>query len=163
MPAHASQWYLMYSYMLMLIRHDGLQAPCAASAISENVQYMTEESCPSGVAALQSCVCSKNNNFASISADVVTSVKYSCGSTATDDISSASTVMSVYCNQQANVAFPTPTNPVTLYITDVPEISYMGGCASSVLSDVVLGLTEADCQSDATALASCAYVDSLLL
>ncbi len=134
------------------------QAPCAASAVLENIQYQTDENCPEATSALQSCVCSKNNNFASISAGIVSSVKYSCGSTATDDISSAATVMTAYCNQGSAIAFPTPTNPVSLFITDVPEISYLGGCASSVLSYVVMGMTYQACPSDAPSLATCAYV-----
>lgn len=152
---------LRHLYTLLRARRADLQAakaPCAASAINDNVQYQTDENCPEATDALQSCVCSKNNNFASISAGVISSVKYSCGSTATDDMASASTVLSAYCNQNTAVAFPTPTNLVSLYITDVPEISYLGGCASSILSEVVMGLTEEACPSDATAMATCAYV-----
>lgn len=68
------------------------KAPCAKSAISYNVQSQTYDKCPEAVTDLQSCVCTKNNNFASISSRVSVSISYSCGSTASDDHSSAQSV-----------------------------------------------------------------------
>lgn len=133
-----------------------MQAPCAASAISENVQYQTERNCPQAVTALQSCVCSKNNNFASIASAMSSSISYSCGSTASSDQASASTVLSAYCNQNAIPTFPTPTVPVSVYITDIPQISYLAPCASQQLSEGVQLLTESLCPSDAPSLATCA-------
>ncbi|KAK3692658.1 hypothetical protein B0T22DRAFT_21432 [Podospora appendiculata] len=131
-------------------------APCAQAAISDNVQYLTADKCPQAVTELQACVCTKNNNMASISSALSSSISYSCGSTASEDQKSAATVLSAYCNQDKVVAFPTPTMPVSVYITDIAEITELAPCASNALSYAVLSLTYTDCPSDAPALASCA-------
>ncbi|KAL1891700.1 hypothetical protein Sste5346_007449 [Sporothrix stenoceras] len=143
-----------------------LLAPCAQSAISYNVMAMTEDNCPEAVTDLQSCVCSKNNYFGSLSATISSDVSYSCGSTASSDQASASLVFSAYCNQIAVATFPTPTIPVTQYITDIPEMSYLAPCASSQVSYAVLDMTEYLCPPDAVNLATCACAknqNSLLL
>lgn len=116
---------------------------------------MTYDSCPEAVTDLQSCVCSKNNYFASLSADVSSDVSDECGSTASSDQASASTVFSAYCNQKAVVNFPSPTIPVSQYITDIPEMSYLAPCASSQVAYVVMGMTYSLCPPDAGNLATC--------
>ncbi|KAB5566538.1 hypothetical protein GE09DRAFT_738419 [Coniochaeta sp. 2T2.1] len=131
-------------------------APCAADALSYNIQSQTYSNCPEAVTDLQSCVCTKNQNFASISTAISKSVSYSCGSTASEDQASVATVLSAYCNQDSIPSFPTPTIPVSIYITDVPEISYLAKCASYAVSAAVQTLTYDLCPPDATALASCA-------
>ena len=132
-----------------------MQAPCAASALADNILSQTNDVCPQAVTALQSCVCSKGNNLVSISSLVSSGVSLDCGSTASQDQSSAATVLNAYCNQDSAVAFPTPTNPVSVYITDIPQISDLAPCASNELSNVVLGMTEELCPSDAPSLATC--------
>ncbi|KAK3333461.1 hypothetical protein B0T19DRAFT_126614 [Cercophora scortea] len=131
-------------------------APCAQSAISDNVQYLTNNYCPEAVTELQACVCTKNNNMASIASGLSSSISYSCGSTASEDQKSAATVLSAYCNQDKVVAFPTPTIPVSVYITDIPQMTDLAPCASGALSYAVLSLTNYNCPPDAPALASCA-------
>jgi hypothetical protein len=69
-----------------------IQAPCAASAVSYNIQSQTYSNCPEAVGPLQSCVCTKDRNLASISSAISSSVSYSCGSTASEDQASAATV-----------------------------------------------------------------------
>lgn len=115
-----------------------LQAPCAQTALNYDVMYMTEESCPEAVTSMQSCVCSKSNFYSSIGLQLSSDVSQSCGNTATDDQASVSTVFSLYCNQDAVVAFPTPSISVSQYITDIPEISYMPPCASSGISYIAM-------------------------
>lgn len=68
------------------------KAPCAQSAISYNVMSQTYDKCPEAVTELQSCVCTKNNNYASLSSKVSLSISYSCGSTASEDQASAQSV-----------------------------------------------------------------------
>ncbi|KAK1755663.1 hypothetical protein QBC47DRAFT_360566 [Echria macrotheca] len=131
-------------------------APCAQYAVSYNVQSLTYSKCPEDASALQACVCTKNNNLASIASDLAKSVSYSCGSTATDDQASASTVLNAYCNQDKPVTFPTATSPVNAYITEVAEIGALAKCAQSALGYGVASLTWTQCPSDAPALASCA-------
>ncbi|KAJ9151171.1 TPR/MLP1/MLP2-like protein [Pleurostoma richardsiae] len=131
-------------------------APCAASAVSQNIQALTYDHCPEAVTDLQGCVCTKDNNFASISSGIQASVSYSCGSTASDDVASAQTVLTAYCNQNSIPTFPTPTSPVSQLITDVPEFEYLAPCAASGLSLAVGTLTWELCPEEPTALATCA-------
>ncbi|KAI0898839.1 hypothetical protein F4806DRAFT_315451 [Annulohypoxylon nitens] len=131
-------------------------APCAAAAVSENVQTQTIDNCPEAVTDLQSCVCTKANNFASISSGISKSVSYSCGSTASEDQTSAASVFSAYCNQASITPFPTPTYPVTQYITDFPAWKELAPCAASGLSYIVQSLTYDLCNAEASLLATCA-------
>ncbi|KAI1205500.1 uncharacterized protein F4807DRAFT_464586 [Annulohypoxylon truncatum] len=131
-------------------------APCAAAAISENVQSQTNDNCPEAVTDLQSCVCTKDNNFASISSGISESISWSCGSTASEDQTSAASVFSAYCNQASITPFPTPTYPVTQYITDFPAWQQLAPCAASGLSYIVQSLTFDLCNAEASLLATCA-------
>ncbi|KAI1777156.1 hypothetical protein F4818DRAFT_409404 [Hypoxylon cercidicola] len=130
-------------------------APCAASAISVNVQAQTNDNCPEAVTDLQSCVCTKNSNFASISTDISSSVSYSCGSTASEDQASAASVFEAYCNQASITPFPTPENPVTQYITDFPAWQELAPCAASGLSYIVQSMTYDLCPEEPSLLATC--------
>ncbi|KAI0378944.1 hypothetical protein F5Y04DRAFT_260694 [Hypomontagnella monticulosa] len=130
-------------------------APCAASAVSANVQSQTYENCPEAVTDLQSCVCTKNNNFASISTGISKSVSYSCGSTASEDQASAASVFAAYCNQASVTPFPTPSNPVSQYITDFPAWQDLAPCAASGLSYIVQSMTYDLCPAEPSLLATC--------
>ncbi|KAF3054943.1 hypothetical protein GL218_07345 [Daldinia childiae] len=130
-------------------------APCAASAVSENVQAQTNQNCPEAVTDLQSCVCTKNNNFASISTGISSSVSRSCGSTASEDQASAASVFNAYCNQASITPFPTPSNPVTQYITDFAAWQDLAPCAASGLSYIVQSMTYDLCPAEPSLLATC--------
>ncbi|OTA61537.1 hypothetical protein K449DRAFT_331034, partial [Hypoxylon sp. EC38] len=130
-------------------------APCAAAAISANVQSQTYENCPEAVTDLQSCVCTKNNNFASISTGISRSVSYSCGSTASEDQASAASVFEAYCNQASITPFPTPSNPVTQYITDFPAFQELAPCAAGGLSYIIQSQTYDLCPAEPSLLAPC--------
>ncbi|KAL2016312.1 hypothetical protein VTK56DRAFT_3883 [Thermocarpiscus australiensis] len=130
-------------------------APCAQSALKYVVESQTYDKCPQAVTELQSCVCTKKNDLASIASRVSASVSYSCDSTASDDQASVATVLSAYCNPDLSVAFPTPT-AVSVYITDIPEVEYLAPCAKSALTYAVGTMSYDKCPSDAPALASCA-------
>ncbi|EGO54432.1 hypothetical protein NEUTE1DRAFT_103879 [Neurospora tetrasperma FGSC 2508] len=77
-------------------------ANCAASAVSYAVQGQARELCPDGPQALASCVCLKDQMLGLVTSSITASVKYSCGVTATDDISSAMAVLDLYCNAANN-------------------------------------------------------------
>ncbi|KAK7743721.1 hypothetical protein SLS62_010500 [Diatrype stigma] len=126
-------------------------APCAASAVAYNVQSQTYANCPEDVDALQSCVCTKDNNFASISKAISQSVSYSCGGTASEDQSSAATVLDAYCKQDEDVSFPEPATPVSLFVTDLPAFAELAPCAASGLASMTYDL----CPGDASHLATC--------
>ncbi|RKU49088.1 hypothetical protein DL546_005150 [Coniochaeta pulveracea] len=96
---------------------------------------MTYQACPES--DLQSCVCTKNQNLAAVATGVSKSISYSCGPAATEDQASAATVLSAYCNQESIPAFPTPATPVSVYITDVPEVAYLAPCASHAVTEVI--------------------------
>ena len=132
-------------------------APCAMSAVSYALDDLTLSICPSGITALQSCACTKDNNAAGIATTISKSVSYQCGSTATDDFASASQVFFQYCNPDAKVTAPaTLPTPVTLSITDLPNFSSLAPCAQSAVSYVVGRLTYDACPSGVAALQSCA-------
>jgi hypothetical protein len=68
-------------------------------------------------------------------------IKHGCGSSATEDLYSASKVMQKYCNQDKHITFSSPTtNIVDTYITDLPELECMPFCAQSALSYAVIGV-----------------------
>ncbi|EAQ85019.1 hypothetical protein CHGG_09033 [Chaetomium globosum CBS 148.51] len=127
----------------------------ALSALRYNVQSQTYDACPEAVSELQSCVCTKNNNFASISSQISASVSYSCGSTASEDHASAQSVFKAYCDPSLTVSFPSPT-AVSVYITDIPEYDYLAPCAKSAIKYGVGTVTYELCPTNAPALASCA-------
>ncbi|KAM7224059.1 hypothetical protein V8F06_000532 [Rhypophila decipiens] len=131
-------------------------APCAASALSYNVMYMTYNLCPEAVTELKNCVCTKGGNLASVQKDLSSSVSYSCGSTASEDQASATTVLSAYCNQDESFSFPGPATPVSVYITDIPEFEFLAPCAASAVSYAMNSMTYYNCPSDAPLLATCA-------
>ncbi|KAK4249382.1 hypothetical protein C7999DRAFT_30116 [Corynascus novoguineensis] len=132
-----------------------MAAYSALDAIRYNVQGMTYDACPEAVSELQSCVCTKNNNFAFVSSEISSSVSYYCGSTASEDRISAQIVFSAYCNPDETVSFVSPT-AVSAYITDIPEFEYLAPCAQSVLKYAVGTMSWSRCPTDAPALASCA-------
>ncbi|RYP15572.1 hypothetical protein DL765_005610 [Monosporascus sp. GIB2] len=107
----------------------------------------TEDSCPEAVEQLQSCVCTKNNNFASVSSEISSSVSYSCGETASDDQASAASVLSAYCNQADITPFPEPAEPVSEYIVDLPAYQDLAPCVRT--------MTYSLCPTDASHLATC--------
>jgi hypothetical protein len=95
----------------------------------------TADACGEAVTELQSCVCTKNNNFNAISTSISSSVKYECGSTASDDQASAAQVFSAYCNQDSTITFASPTaSIVTQYPSDLPAYSNLAPCAQSGVS-----------------------------
>lgn len=123
------------------------QAPCAQSALSQNVQNQIS-SCGEGVTELQSCVCTKGNNYADISTAISSSLSYSCDSTATEDFTSANVVYSAYCTPDKTFDLPTPTaNIVSEMITDMPLFSSLAPCAQSGLSIAVGRMVRANALS----------------
>ncbi|KAK0628827.1 hypothetical protein B0T17DRAFT_167902 [Bombardia bombarda] len=130
-------------------------APCAQYALSYNLQKLTSDACPEPVTELQSCACSKNNNIASISSDISSSLSWYCGATASEDAASVSTVFSAYCNQNNAVAFPKPTSPVSVYITDIAEANNLAPCAYSGVAYALQSMSSL-CPPDAPSLATCA-------
>jgi len=73
-------------------------ARCAQRALSYGVQYQTYDMCPTDPAALASCACAKDQNSQEFAKSITSNVKYSCDSTATEDIASAMAVFDSYCS-----------------------------------------------------------------
>lgn len=130
-------------------------APCAATAVADVVQGLTWSQCPPAITALQSCACSKDQNSAAILTNIESYVTGHCGTTATEDVTSATQVFDVYCGG-STPATATDAVTVTQYITDIPAFSDLAPCAESALGNAVQGLTWSLCPGDASALASCA-------
>jgi len=115
------------------------------------VQGLTEEKCPQSVTALESCACTQDQNSVSIASNIASNVQEGCGKTASEDLASASSVFSAYCNQAAAVTLPTG-GPVTEFITDLPAFSELGRCAADAVSYAVQGLTDNKCPGAASLL-----------
>ncbi|OBT83593.1 hypothetical protein VE02_07992 [Pseudogymnoascus sp. 03VT05] len=131
-------------------------APCAQSAVSYVVDYLTYKACPPGVAALQSCACTKGNLASSVHDAISTSVGSRCGTTASEDFASASEVFDLYCNPGSKVTVkPANPNALAVYITDLPAYSYLAPCARSAVSYAVQGMSTGKCPEGPSALNSC--------
>ena len=130
-------------------------APCAMSAVSYAVNYLTNSKCPEGT-AFQSCACTKQGNSAGVQATITSSVKYSCGATATEDFSSASLVFNQYCNQGSGLSTPGAGNTqVSQAITDIPYFADLAPCAASAVRYAVGTMTNYLCQEGVPQLHSC--------
>ncbi|TFB01883.1 hypothetical protein CCMA1212_006170 [Trichoderma ghanense] len=134
-----------------------LLAPCVSDAISYNIATLTYGTiCGDSETELQSCACSNTERFNSITSSISRDVRNSCGSTATEDQQSASSVLAKYCNQDLPITFSTPTkNVVEAYITDLSQINYLPQCAQSALSEAVMGDNISRCPEAANLFAPC--------
>ncbi|KAL7918537.1 hypothetical protein ACQKWADRAFT_303963 [Trichoderma austrokoningii] len=132
-------------------------APCASEAISYNIATLTFGTiCGDSETALQSCVCSNTERYTSITSSIFRDVSFSCGSTATEDQQSASSVIQKYCTQSLPITFSTPTkNIVEAYITDLSQLNYMPQCAQSAISEAVMGDNYSKCPEAANLYAPC--------
>ncbi|KAJ3520542.1 hypothetical protein NM208_g13665 [Fusarium decemcellulare] len=130
-------------------------APCVSSAISYNVAMQTYSTiCGDSETALQKCICS--TRLSEVASSISTDITYSCGSSASEDISSASKMMQKYCNQESKITFFSPTtNIVEAYITDLPELAYLPPCAQAGLSYAVVGVAASRCPEAAELNAPC--------
>ncbi|KAJ4270529.1 hypothetical protein NW762_002216 [Fusarium torreyae] len=130
-------------------------APCVSSAISYNVGMQTYSTmCGDSETELQRCICSTRMD--DVASSISTDIEYSCGSSATEDLSSASKLMQKYCNQDKDITFFSPTtNIVEAYITDLPELAYLPPCAQSGLSYAVVGVAASRCPEAAELNAPC--------
>jgi hypothetical protein len=137
-------------------------AGCAASALSYVVLGLTNTDCPPAPSALASCACSKNQNSLAASESINNQVFYSCGSTHTEDLTSAQAVFAGYCGLNAGTTnFPTPSalaGSLTYYVTDLPQYSSLAPCAGTAVSGIILSQTYSYCGTAPDALASCVCV-----
>ncbi|KAE9380440.1 hypothetical protein N431DRAFT_395306 [Stipitochalara longipes BDJ] len=137
---------------------------CAQSAISYAVQPLTGSICPPAASLLASCACIKDQNSLYISEKINTYIGQMCGTTHTEDSTSAQAVFSGYCGMEAGTtAFPSPSylpGDVTYYITDLPSYSSLATCAQFAVSYPVmpLGNDGGDCPSAPLGFVSCACV-----
>jgi hypothetical protein len=84
-----------------------LLGPCAGSALSYSVQVLTHNYCPSAQAELATCACTKNQNSLSISEYVNSLVLNYCGSTHSEDVTSAQGVFAAGLGME-RAPFPPP-------------------------------------------------------
>jgi hypothetical protein len=80
---------------------------CAQTALGRVISSMGSSLCPDGPGALASCVCIKSGIFRYASSLVTASVKYSCESTALEDVTSAVGVLNQYCSEAKGEATAT--------------------------------------------------------
>jgi hypothetical protein len=92
-------------YMTDLPNYSSL-APCAKSAMSYEMNTLVTYLCPAAPMALVACACAQDNNSGAFSAELVSGVKYSCGSTASADVTSVLSVFDVYCSAGKGLVTP---------------------------------------------------------
>jgi hypothetical protein len=101
----------------------GSLASCAATAVSDVVQGLTETYCQSAPNALASCACFKDQNSVAISSAIVSWVEYECPSTASADITSAIGVFNFYCNAAAGKVVATGVTNSGMWIISSSQLS----------------------------------------
>ncbi|PHH53581.1 hypothetical protein CFIMG_005303RA [Ceratocystis fimbriata CBS 114723] len=146
------------NYAGSLTLYDSL-APCAQSAISQVINNYAY-SCTQGEAAsdVQSCICTQSANSASVSSLVSDSALWTCGSSATDDVLSASIVLDEYCTPSKVHSLPaigTGRGIVTEFPIDLAAFSKLGHCAQSVFSGIAGHYSASLCATPASDVAPC--------
>jgi hypothetical protein len=135
-------------------------APCGRSGLSYAMYSIAYTLCPSEATALAPCACQKNQNSLVVSQYINTEVRSYCGSTMTEDVSSAHAVFSGYCGLNNGTSdFPTKSEltAMTYYITDLQEYSSLAPCAQHAVSyEALYTLTNELCPDGSGAVASCA-------
>ncbi|KAL2694865.1 hypothetical protein Neosp_001454 [[Neocosmospora] mangrovei] len=61
-------------------------------------------------------------------------ISVTCGSTASEDQASASTVLKAYCDQDWKVEFPKPKYPVSSYIDEISAMTELAPCGPQALA-----------------------------
>ncbi|SPO04747.1 uncharacterized protein DNG_07432 [Cephalotrichum gorgonifer] len=90
----------MTYYISALPQYSAL-APCAQSAVDMGLYSHSNDFCPEGPRAFAGCACTKSGLSSKATSWISENVKYSCDSTATDDVSSALSVWAFYCSAAA--------------------------------------------------------------
>ncbi|KAK3186031.1 hypothetical protein K4F52_005255 [Lecanicillium sp. MT-2017a] len=118
--------------------------------------YTETTACGPDVTQLQSCLCSQNGKLQGLYSAVKTDITASCGTIGTDDLASVSQLISKYCTQDADISFATPTtNIVNQMVTEVPEFTYLPGCAQSGISEALYSYAYSGCPSIDNMYAPC--------
>jgi hypothetical protein len=81
-------------------------ATCAQEAISYPVFELANKDCPSAPLALVACACVKDQNSQVLSSQIASQIRENCGSTASDDITSALGVFAYYCSAGQGLVTP---------------------------------------------------------
>jgi hypothetical protein len=139
-------------------------APCAAGAISTIFLGLTTHNCPTPAPDVAGCACTKDQN--SLAGSINAMVLQSCGSTPSEDVTSAQAVLSSYCALLSGPAAasavatqpPALSGDVTYYITDLPDWSSLAPCPANAVSRWVQTQTYQQCQSAPLSLVSCVCV-----
>lgn len=138
-------------------------APCASGGLSYIIQGLTNSICPTGnPSALASCVCSKDQNSLAASESLGSQIRETCGSTHTEDMTSAQAVLAGYCGlANGTTSFQTPSylpGSVSYYITALPNYQSLASCAQEAVSAPIQAQRYSDCPSNPQALVSCLCV-----
>jgi hypothetical protein len=136
-------------------------APCATGYFW-GAQNWVSNDCPTNVAPTfsASCACLKNQNSASIISILSTGIlgAYACGTTATQDVTSALAAFSSYCAQAQSITNNIASLPSSVvYLTDFPAIKSLAICATGYFTAAGNDLSN-DCPDmiNPTSQSSCA-------
>lgn len=138
-------------------------APCAAGAWYWAINSLASD-CNINAAptAQASCACLKDQNSAFVTKQLSIQITNSCGSTATDDITSAYALFSSYCgyakavSTAATATATTPTSKSIPDLTNIPALTSLAPCASTGFYWAANSFSS-DCNANAgpTGVASC--------
>jgi hypothetical protein len=135
-------------------------APCASVAVTEAFNSIGGD-CPTNVALTisASCACLKNQNSALLSTGISTQMTFRCGSTATDDVTSALNVFSAYCAAAQSITPTIPSITQIVYVTELSALNLLAPCASVAVTEAFNSIG-GDCPTNAapSLSASCACV-----
>jgi hypothetical protein len=81
-------------------------ATCAQWAVSYPVFELANNDCPAAPLAMVSCACVKDQNSQAMSSQIASQIGENCGTTATDDVSSALGVFAYYCSAGKGLVTP---------------------------------------------------------
>jgi hypothetical protein len=134
---------------------------CAGDGLNSAIESLTFNQCPPDAPSLVSCACLKGQHSLAVSEAINRNVHELCGTTHTEDVTSAQAIFAGYCGlNNGTSSFPTPSElpgSLTYYITDLPQFSELVPCASRVVYyEAFFTLSYFDCPSEPGALASCA-------
>jgi hypothetical protein len=81
-------------------------ANCAREAVSYPIGGFIQNDCPTDPKGAVSCVCVKDANSQAINTAIISQVNENCGTTATEDVTSALGVFAYYCSAGKGVVVP---------------------------------------------------------
>jgi hypothetical protein len=81
-------------------------ANCAQEAVSYPVGGLVRNDCPTDPRGAVSCLCVKDSNSQALNSAIISQISENCGTTATEDVTSALGVFAFYCSAGKGLVTP---------------------------------------------------------